>query len=115
MTDVRPDASDEQVLAHFGYRQELNRGLRLWSTFSLGVAAISPVVGIFAVMSLGMMNAGPAWVWVILIALVFQLTVAAVYAELASQFPIAGGAYQWVRRLLGNSWGWFTGYFTSSP
>ena len=111
MTDVRPDASDEQVLAHFGYRQELNRGLRLWSTFSLGVAAISPVVGIFAVMSLGMMNAGPAWVWVILIALVFQLTVAAVYAELASQFPIAGGAYQWVRRLLGNSWGWFTGYF----
>lgn len=111
MTDLRPDASDEQVLARFGYRQELNRGLHLWSTFSLGVAAISPVVGIFAVMSLGLMNAGPAWVWVVPIALVFQFAVATVYAELSSQFPIAGGAYQWVRRLLGNNWGWFTGYF----
>jgi amino acid transporter len=111
MTAPTPDATDEQVLARFGYRQELSRGLHLWSTFSLGVAAISPVVGIFAVMSLGMMSAGPAWVWVVPIALVFQFTVATVYAELSSQFPIAGGAYQWVRRLIGNSWGWFTGYF----
>lgn len=111
MTDLKPDATEEQVLARFGYRQELNRGLHLWSTFSLGVAAISPVVGIFAVMSLGMMNAGPAWVWVVPIALVFQFSVAVVYAELSSQFPIAGGAYQWVRRLVGNRWGWFTGYF----
>jgi amino acid transporter len=103
--------SDEHHLNRLGYRQELERGLRLWSAFSLGVAAISPVVGIFAVMGLGMVNAGPAWVWVVPIALVFQFTVATVYAELSSQFPIAGGAYQWVRRFLGDRAGWFTGYF----
>lgn len=102
---------DEHDLNHLGYRQELQRGLGLWSAFSLGVAAISPVVGIFAVMALGLMNAGPAWVWVVPIALFFQITVSVVYAELASQFPIAGGAYQWVRRLIGDRAGWFTGYF----
>lgn len=102
---------DEQELGAFGYRQQLHRGMRLWSAFSLGIAAISPVVGIYAVMALGLMTAGPSWVWVVPIALVFQLSVATVYAELASQFPIAGGAYQWVRRLIGNRLGWFTGYF----
>ncbi|GLP83030.1 amino acid permease [Mycobacterium antarcticum] len=104
-------SSDETELNRLGYRQELARGIKLWSAFSLGVAAISPVVGIFAVMSLGLINAGPAWVWVVPIALICQITVAAVYAELSSQFPVAGGAYQWVRRLVGNRLGWFTGYF----
>ena len=33
----------------------------------------------------------------------------AVYAELASEFPIAGGAYQWSRRLIGGAYGWFSG------
>ncbi len=105
-----PASDDERLLAQFGYRQELQRGMKVWSAFTLGVAAISPVVGIFAVMSLGYITAGPSWVWVVPICLVMQMTIATVYAELSSQFPIAGGAYQWVRRLLGDRWGWFTGY-----
>jgi len=101
---------DEKLLAEFGYKQELHRGMRLWSAFALGVAAISPVVGIFAVMSLGYATAGPSWVWVVPLCMVMQLSIATVYAELSSQFPIAGGAYQWVRRLVGDRWGWFTGF-----
>ena len=48
--------------------------------------------------------------WVVPLVLVLQLTVASVYAELASQWPIAGGCYQWVRRLAGDGAGWFTGF-----
>jgi amino acid transporter len=29
---------------------------------------------------------------------------------LASEFPLAGGAYQWPRRLIGGAYGWFTGW-----
>jgi len=93
-----------------GYEQELQRGLSLWSTFSVGFATVSPVVGIYAVVSLGYITAGPAWIWLVPLVLVLQLTVASVYAELASQWPIAGGCYQWVRRLAGDRLGWFTGF-----
>ena len=57
-----------------------------------------------------MLVAGPAWVWVLPVALAGQCLLLAVYAELASEFPIAGGAYQWSRRLIGRAYGWITGW-----
>ena len=69
----------------------------------MGFAAISPVVGLYAVVLVGTVVAGPAWVWVLPIALAGQCLLLAVYAELASEFPIAGGAYQWSRRLMGGA------------
>ena len=39
--------------------------------------------------------------WVLPVALAGQCLLLAVYSELASEFPIAGGAYQWTRRLVG--------------
>lgn len=103
-------ATDEQELQEYGYSQELKRSLSVWSVFALGFATISPVVGIYAVAALGLLTAGPAWVWVILIALLGQLTVASVYAELASQYPVTGGVYQWVKRIVGLRAGWLTGF-----
>lgn len=61
-------------------------------------------------MLVGTLVAGPAWLWVLPVALAGQCLLLAVYAELASEFPIAGGAYQWTRRLIGGSYGWFTGW-----
>ncbi len=48
--------------------------------------------------------------WVLPVALAGQCLLLAVYAELASEFPIAGGAYQWSRRLMGGAYGWFSGW-----
>ena len=76
----------------------------------MGFAAISPVVGLYAVVLVGFTVAGPAWVWVLPIALAGQCLLLAVYSELASEFPIAGGAYQWTRRLVGGGYGWFSGW-----
>jgi len=61
--------SDEQLLNQQGYKQELQRGLSLWSSFAVGFATVSPVVGIYAVMSLGAIHMGPAWVWIVPICL----------------------------------------------
>lgn len=114
MTDLRDTSRDERLLAAHGYRQELERGLSLWSSFSVGFATISPVVGIYSVMSLGAMSMGPSWVWVVPLCLLLQFGVALVYAELSSQFPLAGGCYQWVRRLVGDRLAWFTGFLRES-
>jgi amino acid transporter len=104
---VDPDAARLQEL---GYAQELSRGLHVTDNASLGFAAISPVVGLYAVVLVGMLVAGPAWVWVLPVALAGQCFLLAVYAELASEFPVAGGAYQWTRRLLGPTYGWMSGW-----
>jgi amino acid transporter len=102
--------ADAARLGELGYRQELERRLRIFDNVALGFAAISPVVGLYAVVLVGTVVAGPAWLWVLPVALAGQCLLIAVYAELASEFPIAGGAYQWTRRLIGGSYGWFTGW-----
>jgi amino acid transporter len=102
--------ADAARLGELGYRQELERRLRVLDNAALGFAAISPVVGLYAVVLVGTTVAGPAWVWVLPVALAGQCLLLAVYAELASEFPIAGGAYQWTRRLMGGAYGWFTGW-----
>lgn len=99
--------SDEQ-LKRLGYEQQLQRGLGLWSTFSIGVATVAPVVGLYAIVPLGMMLMGPAWIWVLLGCLVFQLFTALVYGVLAHRYPIAGGPFQWARRLVGPRYSVFT-------
>ena len=102
-----PDAAR---LHELGYRQELARRLHVLDNAAIGFAAISPVVGLYAVVLVGTVVAGPAWVWVLPIALAGQCLLLAVYAELASEFPIAGGAYQWSRRLMGGAYGWLSGW-----
>ena len=102
--------ADAARLRELGYGQELDRRLRITDNVAMGFAAISPVVGLYAVVLVGTLVAGPAWVWVLPVALAGQCLLLAVYAELASEFPIAGGAYQWTRRLMGGSYGWFAGW-----
>ena len=82
----------------------------MFGNVAMGFAAMSPVVGLYAVVLIGTIVAGPAWVWVLPVALAGQGLLLAVYAELASQYPIAGGAYQWSRRLMGGAYGWFSGW-----
>ena len=77
---------------------------------AVGFAAISPIVGLYAVVFVGTTVAGPAWVWVLPVALAGQCLLMAVYSDLAAEFPISGGAYQWSRRLVGGAYGWMAGW-----
>ena len=107
MAAVDPDAAR---LRELGYEQELDRRLGGLGNVAMGFATTSPVVGLYAVVFLGSLLAGPAWIWVLPVALAGQCLLLVVYSELAAEFPITGGAYQWTRRLMGGGYGWFTGW-----
>lgn len=102
--------ADSARLRELGYEQELKRGLHSFENVAMGFAAISPVVALYGVAAVGLVLAGPAWVWVLPVALVGQCLFLVVYSELASEFPIANGTYQWSRRLMGPAYGWFNGW-----
>ena len=101
---------DAARLRELGYEQELDRNLGAFENVALGFATISPVVGLYAVALVGTVVAGPAWIWVLPVALAGQCLLLVVYSELAAEFPLTGGPYQWSRRLLGGAYGWFSGW-----
>src|ERR1700743_1258863 len=104
------EAADAARLEALGYRQELRRSLNVLGNISLGFAVVSPVVGLYAVAVVGLGIAGPAWVWALPVCLLGQSLVVCVYSELASQWPLAGGAYQWSRRLTSPAFAWLSGW-----
>ncbi len=88
---------------------KLDRSLSVWNSFTLGFAVVSPVVGLYAIIGVQTVVTGGGWFAALAICLVMQLLVATVYAELSSQFPIAGGAYKWARQLGGATAGQYAG------
>ncbi|SET25809.1 amino acid/polyamine/organocation transporter, APC superfamily [Nitrosomonas marina] len=99
-TDDKYPASDVDTL---------NRSMSVWHSFTMGFAVVSPVVGLYAIIGVQTVVTGGGWFAALAICLVMQLLVATVYAELASQFPIAGGAYKWARQLGGVTAGQYAG------
>jgi amino acid transporter len=87
----------------------LNRSLSVWNSLTIGFAVVSPVVGLYAIIGVQTAVTGGGWFAALALCLVMQLLVATVYAELSSQFPIAGGAYKWARQLGGSVTGQFAG------
>ena len=63
---------DARRLHELGYEQELKRGMGIFDSVAMGFATISPVVGLYAVVLVGMVVAGGAWVWVLPVALAGQ-------------------------------------------
>jgi amino acid transporter len=113
--DVQPGqdvAMDDDVrnLERLGYRQQLSRVMGIWPNFALGFTYLSPVVGIYTLYAYALATGGAATFWALPIVIAGQLFVVLVFGEVVSQFPIAGGIYQWARRLSGRGYGWFTGW-----
>jgi len=104
------DAADAAQLAALGYRQRLTRALGLWSNFAVGFTYLSPLVGVYSVFDYGLAQGGPSFFWTIPLVLIGQGLVLLVFAEVASQYPIAGGIYQWAKRLVGPRYAWLSGW-----
>lgn len=103
-------ADDSRDLSGFGYRQELDRTLGRFSSFAAGFSYISILTGLFQMFYLGYGAGGPVFIWTWPIVLFGQVLVALVFAELAAQYPLSGGAYQW-SKLVGSPFlGWMVGW-----
>jgi amino acid transporter len=104
-------AKDTAQLAKFGYTQELKRSLGFFSTFAIAFSFISATNGFYALFAFGLDYGGPSgiiWSWPIVV--FGQLMVALVFAEAASHFPLAGGIYQWAKRFMGGTYGWWVAW-----
>jgi urea carboxylase system permease len=92
-------STDVDELAKFGYKQELDRSLGLFSSFAAGFSYISIMTGVFELFFFGYLTGGPAMIWTWPAVFVGQFLVALCFAELAGQFPLAGSVYQWSKQI----------------
>jgi amino acid transporter len=65
---------------------------------------------VYSLFDYGLATGGPAFFRTIPIVMLGQLFVLLTFAEIASQYPIAGGVYQWAKRLVGPKYAWFSGW-----
>ena len=108
---TRSTPADQAQLAKFGYNQELRRSLGFFSTFAIAFSFISATNGFYALFYYGLDVGGPAgliWQWPIIV--FGQFMVALVFAEAASHYPLAGGIYQWAKRFMGGTYGWWVAW-----
>lgn len=101
---------DDQRLVALGYKPQFKRVMGLFGDFSLGYSYMSPMAGFYALFGYALLTAGPAFFWTMPVVLIGHSLVALVFAEAASQYPLAGGVYQWARRLAGLRYGFLTGW-----
>jgi amino acid transporter len=101
------DAAD---LARFGYKQELKRGLGLFSSFAVAFSYISPSTGIFTLFALGLVTLGGVFIWTWPVVALGQFIIALNFAEVSSHYPVAGSVFQWTKYLANRSYSWMTGW-----
>src|SRR5438067_1000561 len=103
-------SSDTDELAKFGYKQELDRSLGLFSSFAAGFSYISIMTGVFELFFFGFGSGGPAFIWTWPAVFVGQFLVAMCFAELAGQYPLAGSVYQWSKQIARPLTSWMAGW-----
>jgi urea carboxylase system permease len=101
---------DSDDLAKFGYKQELDRSLGLFSSFAAGFSYISIMTGVFELFFFGFGSGGPAFIWTWPAVFAGQMLVALCFAELAGQYPLAGSVYQWSKQIASSFTSWFGGW-----
>jgi amino acid transporter len=109
--DAREQVKDEVgLLHHFGYRQALRRSMGLYSSFSLGFAAIAITVTVFTIFAQPFETLGGVAVWLWIPITLGSLLIATVWGHLVARMPVTGYAYSWVSRIVNPSYGWFCGW-----
>jgi amino acid transporter len=108
---TNPENPHDATLASFGYTQELKRTLRFFSLFAISFSIVSISTGIFLNYGFAINQFGGASIWTWPIAAAGQIVMALLIAELSTKIPLAGYAYQWGARLVGSTYGWYTGFF----
>lgn len=103
---------DKDELHKLGYIQELNRSIGVFSNFAISFSVISILSGLITLYGYGLYYSGLASFWSWLIVGPFQIILVIALAEIASKFPLAGGAYKWAAILGNDHIGWFCGWIS---
>ncbi|KAG9236417.1 amino acid/polyamine transporter I [Amylocarpus encephaloides] len=116
IVERRPEDKDEEVLAEFGYKQELRRDWGMMHNFGISFSIISVITGITTLFQYGLNTGGPGVMavgWIVVS--MFTMFVALGMAEIVSAIPTAGGPYYWAALLAPVEHSayasWITGWF----
>lgn len=105
--ESRPEPSGAGGPVKGSYAQELDRGLRSLRAVVLAVASVGPAGSVFAFVPIVFFIGGTFAFYAFVIAFLLALCEGLAYAELGSAYPIAGGEYAMVGRVLGRPTGAF--------
>ncbi len=83
------------------YEQQLSRAMGVLGNICVTVSGVTPTASIFIIAPVAFASQGSGTFLAFIIAAVIGLGMAMCYAELGSTFPIAGGQYSVVARVLG--------------
>ena len=86
-------------------KEPFQRSMHGFGALMITLSALSPAIGVFAVGSNVIHQAGTAVFPAFVLAVLVGIAVANVYGELGSAFPDTGGEYTIVGRTLGPAWG----------
>ncbi|KAI7893712.1 amino acid/polyamine transporter I [Mucor mucedo] len=93
-------ATEEEILASFGYKQEMHKTMSTISNFSIAFGCCSILSGLTPMWGDAMMSGGSiAIIWGWILVSVFTFGVGLSLAEICSAYPVTGGLYIWVSRL----------------
>lgn len=95
------EVESEALLEDMGYHGQLQRGLNLLGNLALTLSDITPTASLLVVGTAVIATAGTGSVWAYVIGGFIALNVALCMGELGSMFPVAGGLFSIVTRVLG--------------
>ncbi|HYM50255.1 MAG TPA: APC family permease [Candidatus Limnocylindrales bacterium] len=96
-----PPVQGEALLQSLGYRQELKRGINTLGNVALVLSDITPTASLLIIGTIVIATAGTGSVLAYVIACFLAINVALCMGELGSMFPVAGGLFSIVTRVLG--------------
>jgi len=104
----RSAGSELDELSRNSYQQELDRSLHPLRSLIMGVASCGPIGSVFAYVPALLFICGMFSWWAMVIAAVLCVFQGLAYAEVGSAYPVAGGEYSMVARVLGKALGIIT-------
>src|ERR1700735_3529574 len=104
---------DRADLHQLGYRQELKRALGFFSSFAVQWTCIAVAGGLSLSLGAGIIQVGGVFLFAWLIGGGLQMIVGLSVAEGVSAYPLAGGSYQIINRIIGGKDGavWQIGWW----
>src|SRR3989440_3295286 len=91
----------EALLQSLGYNQQLKRKINVLGNLALVLSDITPTASLLVIGTVVIVAAGTGSIWAYLIGCFLAMNVALCMGELGSMFPVAGGLFSIVTRVLG--------------
>jgi amino acid transporter len=101
LTSEATSVESNDMLARLGYQQKLKREINFLGNLTLALCDVSPTTSLFVVGTVVVITAGTGSILAYLIGGFIAISVALCMGELGSMFPVAGGLYSIVIRVLG--------------